>query len=176
MTIDDSSADKLNISDTAAMLSGLLKISDTAAMLVPYYRTQTAATDLALKENVANKSTSTSLGTSREKSPALVANEVTEHENRCIRLSISGNHNKKQLVICPRKRFTCNTPTPRRSRESALVGQLTIGLQTRMAAPEPANRRRRACSRRRRRLPFQTKGVGSAFQPATVCSNHSMTC
>ncbi len=58
----------------------------------------------------------------------------------------------------------------------ALVGQLTIGLQTRMAAPEPANRRRRARSRRLRRLPFQTKGVGSAFQPATVCSNHSMTC
>ncbi len=57
-----------------------------------------------------------------------------------------------------------------------LVGQPTNGLQIRIAAPEPARRRRRARSRRRRRLPFHTKGVGSAFQPATVCSNHSMTC
>ena len=56
-----------------------------------------------------------------------------------------------------------------------LVGQLAIGLQTRMAAPEPAKRRRRARSRRLLRLPFQTKGVGSAFQPATVCSSHSIT-
>lgn len=28
----------------------------------------------------------------------------------------------------------------------------------------------------RRRLPFHTKGVGFWFQPATVCSSHSMTC
>ena len=59
---------------------------------------------------------------------------------------------------------------------AALVGQLTIGLQTRIAAPEPAKRRRRARSRRRRRLPFHTKGVGWSFHPSTVCSNQSMIC
>ena len=57
-----------------------------------------------------------------------------------------------------------------------LVGQLAIGLQTRIAAPEPAKWRRRARSRRRRRLPFHTKGVGLAFHPSTVCSNQSMIC
>ncbi|HEX6480220.1 MAG TPA: oxygenase MpaB family protein [Ktedonobacteraceae bacterium] len=34
------------------------------------------------------------------------------------------------------------------------MGQLAIGLQTRTAAPEPANRRRRARSRRLLRLPL----------------------
>ncbi len=57
-----------------------------------------------------------------------------------------------------------------------LVGQLAIGLQTRIAAPEPAKWRRRARSRHRRRLPFHTKGVGLAFHPSTVCSNQSMIC
>ena len=57
-----------------------------------------------------------------------------------------------------------------------LVGQLAIGLQTRIAAPEPPRRRRRARSRRRLRLPFHTKGVGLVFHPSTVCSNQSMIC
>jgi NAD binding domain of 6-phosphogluconate dehydrogenase len=57
-----------------------------------------------------------------------------------------------------------------------LVGQLSIIYPFATAAPDPAKRRRRARSRRRRRLPFQTKGVGCLFQPATVCSNHSMIC
>src|SRR5258708_18733 len=57
---------------------------------------------------------------------------------------------------------------------TALVGQLASGLRTRTAAPDPARRRSLARSRRRRRLPFQTKGVGCLFQPATVCSNQSM--
>src|SRR5713226_1668254 len=64
--------------------------------------------------------------------------------------------------------------TPRRAEGPELVGQLAIGLQTRIAAPEPARRRRRARSRRRRRLPFHTNGVGWVFQPSTVCSNQSM--
>jgi hypothetical protein len=62
------------------------------------------------------------------------------------------------------------------NRKMVLVGQPAIGLQTRIAAPEPAKRRRRARSRRRPRLPFPTKGVGCWFQPSTVCSNHSMIC
>src|SRR5712691_11580395 len=56
-----------------------------------------------------------------------------------------------------------------------LVGQLVIGLPCKAAAPEPPKRRRRARSRRRRRLPFQTNGVGCSFQPATLCSSHSIT-
>jgi hypothetical protein len=58
---------------------------------------------------------------------------------------------------------------------SHLVGQLAIEYPLATAAREAASRRRRARSRRRRRLPFQTKGVGCLFQPATVCSNQSMT-
>ncbi len=50
--------------------------------------------------------------------------------------------------------------------DKRLVGQLAIGLQTRTAAPEPARRRRGTRSRRRRRLPFHTKGVGLRFQPS----------
>jgi hypothetical protein len=41
-----------------------LTSSDTALMLSPYYRSTLAASDFALKENVTNKSTSISLGTS----------------------------------------------------------------------------------------------------------------
>jgi len=57
-----------------------------------------------------------------------------------------------------------------------LVGQLAIEYPLTREAPEPPKRRKRARSRRLRRLPFQTKGVGLLFHPATVCSNQSMTC
>src|SRR6266446_337160 len=58
----------------------------------------------------------------------------------------------------------------------SLVGQLTIEYPLTREAPDPPKRRKRARSRRRLRLPFQTKGVGLVFQPATVCSKQSMTC
>ncbi len=41
-------------------------------------------------------------------------------------------------------------------------------------AAEPPSRRRFARKRRSRRLPSHTKGVGAAFQPATVSSNQVM--
>ena len=68
--ITTSLANKLNISDTALMLSPYagaadvttslatkLNLSDTATMLNSYYRSATSIADLALKEDVANKST-----------------------------------------------------------------------------------------------------------------------
>ena len=57
-----------------------------------------------------------------------------------------------------------------------LVGQLASEHPLIRAAPEPARRCVRARSRRRLRLPFQTKGVGFLFHPSTVCSNQSMIC
>jgi hypothetical protein len=56
-----------------------------------------------------------------------------------------------------------------------LVGQLAIEYPLTRAAPDPPKRRKRARSRRCRRLPFHTKDVGLVFHPFTVCSNQSMT-
>src|SRR5450759_375085 len=56
-----------------------------------------------------------------------------------------------------------------------LVGHAAIKLLTGIAAPEPASRRSLARSRRCLRFPAQTKGVGSRFQPVTVCSSQLIT-
>ena len=78
-------SNKLNISDTAAMLAPYagavniaaslatkLNLSDTANMLNPYYKSSTAVSDLATKEDVTNKSTDiTTDGTSDTKYPSV---------------------------------------------------------------------------------------------------------
>ena len=67
-------------------------------------------------------------------------------------------------------------PRPVRASPPALCPLAIPALAiVRTAAPEPAKRRSRARCRVRR-LPFHTNGVGSWFQPATVCSNQSMIC
>src|SRR5689334_20142203 len=55
-----------------------------------------------------------------------------------------------------------------------LLGHLPIAYPFTTAAPDTAKHLTRARSRLRRRLPFQTKGVGCLFQPETVCSNQEM--
>lgn len=47
---------KLNISDTASMLTPYLRKADTTAMLSPYYRSATASAALALKLNISDTS------------------------------------------------------------------------------------------------------------------------
>jgi mercuric reductase len=61
------------------------------------------------------------------------------------------------------------------SAERLLVGHAAMKLLTGIAAPEPASRRSLARSRRCLRFPAQTKGVGSRFQPVTVCSSQLIT-
>src|SRR5665647_1788737 len=81
---------KLNISDTAAMLAPYagaidvtnslgtkLNISDTAAMLNPYYKKSTSVADLAVKEDVANKSTDGTLSSNSDiKYPSVKATKA----------------------------------------------------------------------------------------------------
>ena len=50
-------ATKLNISDTSTMLTPYLRKADTTAMLSPYYRSATASAALALKVNISDTST-----------------------------------------------------------------------------------------------------------------------
>ena len=62
--IRDTLSAKLNISDTSAMLGKYLLQTDTARLLLPYYKISTAASDLSLREWIANKSSNTNLGSS----------------------------------------------------------------------------------------------------------------
>ena len=55
---------------------------------------------------------------------------------------------------------------------TGLVGHAAISWWLVRAAPEPPRRRCRARIRRSWRLPSHTNGVGAAFQPTTVSSNH----
>src|SRR5688572_4204688 len=57
----------------------------------------------------------------------------------------------------------------------ALVGHAANAWGSASTAAEPPSRRWRARTRRSRRLPSQTKGVGWAFQPATASSSQPIS-